>query len=107
MEAYTYQQDPTGPGYSYDYEPAVSLSTNAIFMSDKLDNIALGNNAGLDATVNVFGKTFLTGAINNLGKPQGMLILQQRILDENPVGFSIGAVIRNYQVVGIDGVNRP
>lgn len=98
-------------GANHAYRPAQTLVTQAIFLSDRTNNfalsLALGNVIGFDATFRVADKTYLTGVVTNLENPQGQLILQQRLLDGNPVGLSIGAtVLRNFQIVAIEGVSH-
>lgn len=99
---------PLNSDESYDYQPPQSVVTHAIFMSDKTDKVVLslvfGNALGADATAKIAGNSYLTGAVNYTGEPQGLLIVQQRLLDGNPVGLSLGvSVVRNYQIIGVDG----
>lgn len=88
-------------GDAYTYLESHSFSTHAIFMSDRLDDVALslafGKGLGVDATTRLFGNTYLTGGLSNPAQPVGQLVLQQRLLDGNPAGLSLGvAFTRNF-----------
>lgn len=104
IEAAAQERNPNEP---YNYGPSGTLATHAIFLSDKNDkfavSVALGNAVGVDATVRLIDNTYLTGVFTSLEHPQAQLIIQQRLVDGNPFGFSLGAtVLRNYQVVAIN-----
>lgn len=110
IEDYAYQKRTLSEEYTYDYNPARTVATHAIFMTDDTDNfglsVAIGNAFGMDATINLIGNLYVTGAITNFENPQGQIIVQQRLLDGNPVGLSLGATfLKNYHYVDIDGVD--
>jgi len=89
----------------YRYSNYPTIMTNAIFMAANNDRVALsvgvGNNFGADATLRLLGQTYLTGTID--AYRQGQVILQERLLDGNFLGLSLGAsYIRNYQYVEED-----
>ena len=110
VNIYAEKRDPTGNDTQYDYRYATSLMTNAIFMSDQTKNFAVslgfGNDIGIDATIKLFNKTYLSSAIDVLNDQQGQIIIQRRILDGTPTGLSLGVTYqRNYQYVAIDGVS--
>lgn len=95
------------------YGNPFSLTTNLIFLSEKHQkigfSIAIGPlimGTGVDLTYNAFGKYYLTAA-GGMGRDfrnyQYQFIVQRRLLDGNPVGLSVGAVLRNnYRFVSID-----
>lgn len=92
---------------NYYYDRATAVTTHAIFLSDKVDDIALslalGNTIGIDFTSRLFGQTYLTGATSFYPGLQGEIIVQQRIYDGNPAGLSLGVTLnRNYQIVMFD-----
>jgi hypothetical protein len=89
-----------------------SLTTNAIFMNPSYPNVALsvalGPSFGVDMTVKVTHSLFATGSIgwNDYAPANAQFILQKRLLDGNPTGISIGAIlVRNhvgYRVIEAD-----
>lgn len=108
IEQYARKLHPESTGESYDYSPAQTFTTNAILLSDKTDkfavSLAMGNVLGIDATARIWGNLYFTGTISGYEKAQGQLIVQERILDGNPVGLSVGATyLRNYNMVYTGG----
>jgi len=108
IENYARRLSPETPGESYDYSTPQTFTTNAILISDKTDkfatSLAVGNVLGIDATARILGDLYITGTISGYEKAQGQLIVQERILDGNPVGFSVGATyLRNYNMVYAGG----
>lgn len=95
----------------YEFNNGVALSTHFIFMGSKRPNniavsAALGAGSGIDLTGRIVGNTYLTGSIGMAHSseisPQYQFILQQRLFDGNPVGFSLGTVLRqNYRSLNV------
>lgn len=107
VNSYTEGIDPTGEDSRYDYRTATSLMTNAIFMSDRSDNIAvslgIGNDVGIDATIKLINDMYLSGSADIFSE-QGQIIIQKRLFDGTPAGMSLGVTYqRIYQYVPIDG----
>lgn len=94
------------------YSNPLSLTTSLIFLNKKHEklgiSLAIGPlimGTGIDATYNVSGKYYLTaagGMARGFSDFQCQFILQRRLLDGNPWGLSVGAVVRNrYRHIGI------
>lgn len=101
INRYLSRTESPGEVDAYTYLESHSFSTHAIFMSDRLEDVALslafGKGVGVDATARLFGDLYLTGGLSNPSNPVGQVVLQQRLLDGNPAGLSLGAAFtRNF-----------
>jgi hypothetical protein len=111
-EIVKYTREKYQEGRKLSYGNPISLATNFIFLNEKHQNIGLSLSlspivmgSGIDATYNIFREYYITAA-GGMGRDfrdyQYQFIFQQRILDGNPIGFSVGGVIRkSYRFVGI------
>jgi hypothetical protein len=87
------------------------ITSNAIFMFEQTDRVAVSLLAGLpfgaDATLKLPADIYLSGVgafdynnfLNNLRGFQSQLILQRRLLDGNPVGASLGISWKNANLI--------
>lgn len=105
-----YLNQKNGTSGGYELFLPVSLTTNSILMIPSNPNyafsLALGFPIGVDMTVKVSPSLFATGSVGwSEQQPLNwQLILQNRLLDGNPIGFSIGAMIVRHHV-GYSGVD--
>ena len=94
------------------YGNPASFTTNMIFLDERSNrfgaSFALAPTligSGIDATYNVIGHYYITGALgagDDSGGLQYQFILQRRLSDGNPLGLSIGAVFkRNLRFISI------
>lgn len=110
VEDFAKKQRELAEGLYYDYQSIPTFTTNSIFISESLKNVAfslaVGNAIGFDSTIELDNSYYLTSTINISEKPQGGFILQRRLLDGNPTGLSIGTRVdfkhQNIRIVGYD-----
>lgn len=113
VNSYAYKKRPSNdPDFVYDYEPAKSITTNLIFMPTQKSKVsfsmAIGNPLGIDLTTNIFGNTYLTGAGSAVGDHKFyQFILQQRIFDGNPFGWSLGLTTHKKSIMVATPTNCP
>jgi hypothetical protein len=103
-----------GPGVEYMVYGRGSLATHSVYVEsakrDRAISLVIGVPMGVDATVQLFPKTFVTGSVsaNFRSNLNGQLILQRQLIEGNPVGLSLGVMlIRNnvgydYTIFGED-----
>lgn len=112
-EVETFAEETFSANEEYEFINGVALSTHFIFMGAKRPHniafsAALGADSGIDLTGRVVGNTYLTGSFGMAHSseisPQYQFILQQRLFDGNPVGLSVGTVLRqNYRSLSLNG----
>ncbi len=104
LKAYASENKPLDKG-TYEPRPETGFSTHPIFMYEDTDRFAVsasvGNGIGGDITLKLPAKLYLTGSGGGSGGNfQGQFILQRRLADGNPAGFSLGTTVRQ-QVIGV------
>jgi hypothetical protein len=98
-----YLNERSGSNNRYVVQKPISLTTNGVFMSplypDVAISIAIGFPIGLDLTAKVGNSLYATGSLgwSDQTPLNGQFILQKRLLDGDPAGLAIGAIlVRNY-----------
>jgi len=95
----SYIKQRTGSTNQFNVHKPTSITTNAIFMNPWTPNfalsVALGFPIGLDMTARLTKTLFATGSVgwSEYTPANAQFILQKRLLDGNPTGLSIGAIL--------------
>ncbi|MDZ7659042.1 hypothetical protein [Fodinibius sp.] len=99
-----------GADTEYNHQSLPAITTNFIFMSDKIDriaaSIAVGSSLGADVTLRIYKHWYVSGVMTLPRFEAGQVILQKRIKKGPATGVSIGATYqREYQYLGIENVD--
>ncbi len=101
LNKYARTKDPPDENDKYQGGGGIALGTNPIFMFEEFSiSTSVGLPPGVDVTTGMGKNFYVTGnaGLSFNRKLQAQLILQKRLLDGNPVGFSIGGIFRKAEV---------